>query len=219
MKLEDRQIIHFYHLFDLVMFVGTIPVIIIFKTQVKWFYLLSLWAAIFLGIGLYRYFFFKKLTQNFKKVFQKAEGILQKGSYLFFRPPNIRFTYKNKDCCVRSVVDNKFRLLIEYSCQFEREAEFRIIRTKLKRGQAGQGGAAYEYRVAGEDKELYDLINANREARTAFDDIMQRFTYLFYGKDGAMHLEEIFDSCLTQEQTILSTFDKIIILGQFLKLD
>jgi hypothetical protein len=210
-KVRDRMIIQWYHRLELIFLLVSLIVIATVRSDTKWYFIYSGTAAIALGIVLYRYYIFRRLNKNLLEVLEIVQGTFEPGNFFWMIPPQIRFMFKGTDCHIRSIIDSRFRLVMEYSCQFAKEWEFRLD----KRHEKG----VKKHFISGANKDLYRRILKDPEARGHLKRLLKDFDHLYYGKDGMFRAEIIFDSYLTDKVLVLSHLERMRFLGKFLKLD
>jgi hypothetical protein len=210
-RLNDRLILDCCHYIEVTLLFALVAFIYLVKDKHGWD--TAILSALFVTImvGYYRTVLFEKLNMNLHGIISRVGGgKFTPGNAILSAPPQVRFDYEGHDCYVMSVIDQNFKLVLEYSCFFGKESEFRIEKSKK-----GEGHTL----VFGHDKELVKAALKNPHINGNIETILMSFNYISYGKDGIMHVGESFDGRLTETEMVLDTFERIVSFGKILKLD
>jgi hypothetical protein len=210
-RLNDRLILDCCHYIEVTLLFGLVAFIYLVKDKHGWDPAILSALFVTLMIGFYRTVLFEKLNMNLHGIIARVGGgQFMPGNAILSAPPQVRFDYEGQDCYVMSVIDQNFQLVLEYSCFFGKECEFRI--EKSKKGEK-------HTLVFGHEKELVKTVLKDPKMNENVNEILKSFNYISYGKDGIMHVGESFDGRLTEPDMILETFDRMVSLGKILKLD
>lgn len=181
----------------------------------KFLHVFVAWLLFLFIIGLYWYYIYLKVYENFLLILKMVQGKIKKGSYIFAVPHRIRFLYSDKPCQISHSVDWKLDHLIEYSFALNKEIEMIVIRKKPKAKDSQE--IQNKFIIAGEDKAAFNLWMNEPGIKSAFEDLMRDFSHLRLGKDSQIRLSERYDSYLTKPKTAMQILDKMIILASFLE--
>ena len=210
LRLNDRLILELFHYVEMALIVLIIGFVFFVHNKLDWSPILLTTLIFVIGAGMYRNSLFRKLNKNLRAVIRKAKGKFMPGNSVLAVPPQARFDYKNQDCHVMSLIDQNFRLVLEYSCYLGKEFEFRI--------EESHKGDPH-WIIFGQDKDAVRKILDDQRISEDLHEIFRNFNYLSYGKDGMMHVGESFDGKLTAPKIVFDTLDRMISFGKLLKLN
>ena len=210
LRLNDRLILELCHYTEMVLIFLIIGFVFLVHNKLDWTLILQTTLIVVICAGIYRTILFKKLNKNFRAVLRKVKGRFMPGNSILSVPPQVRFEYKNQDCSVMSVIDQNFRLVLEYSCFMGKEFEFRI--------EESHKGDPH-WIIFGQNKDEVRRILDDQKISEDLHEIFKSFNYLSYGKDGMMHVGESFDGRLTAPEIVFDTLERMISFGRLLKLN
>ena len=210
LRFNDRLILEGCHYIEVVLLFLLLAFVFLVKNKQGWDLIIQSVLIVILLAGFYRTILFEKLNKNLRTIIDKLGGRFVPGNSILSAPPQARFDYDSQDCYVMSLIDQNFRLVLEYSCFFGKECEFRV--EKSKEGES-------RWIVFGQDKDLVRAALEDPKTSKNLNEILKSFNYLSYGKDGMMHVGELFDGRLTEPGIVFDTIERMISLGKLLKLN
>jgi len=216
-KIEDKDIDKqntlIFRSIACVLIVISVVYLFISQADSKWLHSLLIWILFAAGVNIYRYYLYRKGYKNFCLIQKEMEGRIKKGSYVFFVPHCIKFTYSGRLCQIGHSVDWKFDHFIEFSYLTNKEIELVAIRKNKSRGP----DLGDRFIISGADKNAFDLLANDSQMKAIFESLMQDFSYLTIGKDCQIRLFGPYDSYLTKPEVAIPVFAKMILLVDFLE--
>ena len=217
---DDLLIENLFRLFFLGLVVLTVLCLRNYPIEIWGVYIASGFVFCVSLAFIFRYFIFKKIYNNGLKLSHRVPCATKKGNFFMAVPHTFKFQDKKRTCYVTGSVTSLLDYELEYTYPTEKEIECRIFRRgKLFHTKRAVDEETFSkfYRVIDEDKEMCKLLIRDDKTFGAILRIVENFDQILFGRDNTCRLITRYNSFLTEPGQILSTFDDLKILDDFLE--